>query len=52
MLHELGVETGIDLERLIRLARSLEQDFRRPLPGQLMRSGPRLPPSSDASEHH
>jgi hydroxymethylglutaryl-CoA lyase len=52
MLHELGVETGIDLGRLIRLARSLEQDFRRPLPGQLMRSGPRLPPSSDASDHH
>lgn len=52
MLDEIGVETGIDIARLILIARSLEQDFQRQLPGQLMRSGPRLPPSPDALEQH
>lgn len=51
MLQELGVATGIDLERLITIARSLEQDFRRPLPGQLMKSGSRLSSLSNESKN-
>jgi hydroxymethylglutaryl-CoA lyase len=41
MLHELGIKTGIDLNRVIRIAHDLEKDFHRSLPGQVMRSGPR-----------
>ncbi|MBL8583838.1 MAG: hydroxymethylglutaryl-CoA lyase [Rhizobiaceae bacterium] len=41
MLAELGIETGIDLEAMIRVARDMESCIGRPLPGQLMRAGPR-----------
>jgi hydroxymethylglutaryl-CoA lyase len=42
MLHEMGIETGIDLERLCGAARHVEQVLGRPLPGQVMKAGPRL----------
>jgi len=43
LLEQLGVETGIDLMRTIRAARVLEKILGYPLPGQVMKSGPRDP---------
>jgi hydroxymethylglutaryl-CoA lyase len=40
MCHELGIETGIDLEKLIAAARLAEEIIGRPLPGKIMHSGP------------
>jgi hydroxymethylglutaryl-CoA lyase len=42
LMQQLGVETGIDLDALCDTARELEQVLGRPLPGQVMRAGPRL----------
>lgn len=42
LLHECGYETGIDLERLCEVARGVETVLGRTLPGQVMKSGPRL----------
>jgi hydroxymethylglutaryl-CoA lyase len=42
LLDELGIASGIDLQRLISVAQSVEKFFGRPLPGQVMKSGPRL----------
>jgi hydroxymethylglutaryl-CoA lyase len=42
LLHELGIETGIDLDALISIARRVEAILGRPLPGQVMKAGPRL----------
>ena len=42
LLHELGIETGIDLDALIAIARRVEAILGRPLPGQVMKAGPRL----------
>jgi hydroxymethylglutaryl-CoA lyase len=42
LLHELGIETGIDLERLCGAARHVERVLGRSLPGQVMKAGPRL----------
>jgi hydroxymethylglutaryl-CoA lyase len=41
MLHEMGLQTGIDLERLIAAARLAQQLLGRELPGQVMKAGPR-----------
>jgi hydroxymethylglutaryl-CoA lyase len=41
-LHELGIETGIDLGRLIGIARSVEEAVGHEVPGQVMKAGPRL----------
>lgn len=41
LLHETGIDTGIDLEKLIRIAQRLEDILGRTLPGQLMKAGPR-----------
>ncbi|MBL8698418.1 MAG: hydroxymethylglutaryl-CoA lyase [Alphaproteobacteria bacterium] len=41
LMHELGIETGIDLDALCAVARRVEQFLGRPLPGQVMRAGPR-----------
>jgi len=38
----LGIETGIDLDRLCGVARRVEEVIGRPLPGQVMKAGPRL----------
>ncbi|MEM7023901.1 MAG: hydroxymethylglutaryl-CoA lyase [Pseudomonadota bacterium] len=42
LLHEMGIETGIDLDRLCGVAREVEQVIGRDLPGQVMKAGPRL----------
>ncbi|MEO1019410.1 MAG: hydroxymethylglutaryl-CoA lyase [Pseudomonadota bacterium] len=42
MLDEGGIETGIDLERLIEVANHVQDIIGRSLPGQLMKAGPRL----------
>lgn len=39
MLHEMGVETGIDLHRLIDCARMVEQMLGHQVPGQVLRGG-------------
>jgi hydroxymethylglutaryl-CoA lyase len=41
LMHELGIETGIDLDALCAVARRVEAYLGRPLPGQVMRAGPR-----------
>jgi hydroxymethylglutaryl-CoA lyase len=52
MLHEMGIETGLDLARLLDAARMAEQLVGHTLEGQVMKAGPRLPsmpsPASDA----
>ena len=40
MLHEMGVETGIDLERLLGCARRAQKVLGRPLSGHLLTAGP------------
>jgi hydroxymethylglutaryl-CoA lyase len=42
LLHESGYETGIDLEKLIEVARMTQGIIGRELPGQVMKAGPRL----------
>lgn len=41
MLHEMGIETGIDLDRLIEAARLAERVVGHPLPGLVHRAGKR-----------
>jgi hydroxymethylglutaryl-CoA lyase len=40
MLHEMGIETGIDLERLLACARRVQELLGRPLSGHLLTAGP------------
>lgn len=40
MLHGMGVETGIDLDKLIEAGNVAEQVIGRPLPGKVHRAGP------------
>jgi len=42
MFHEMGIETGLDLSRLVDAARLAEQLVGRTLDGQVMKAGPRL----------
>lgn len=42
MLNEMGIESGIDLDKLIAVANRMEAVLGRTLPGQVMKSGPRL----------
>jgi len=39
MCEEMGIETGLDLEKLVEAARLAERIIGRPLNGRLMRSG-------------
>ena len=39
MCEEMGVETGLDIERLIDVAKLAEEIVGRPLPGHVMRGG-------------
>jgi len=39
MCHEIGVETGVDLERVIEVAREAERIVGHPLPGKVLRGG-------------
>ena len=41
MLHEMGYATGVDLDRLIAVARLAQEILGRELPGQVMKAGPR-----------
>ena len=41
MLQEMGIDTGISLERLIQVARLAQEILGRELPGQVMKAGPR-----------
>ena len=44
LLHEMGIETGIDLDRLCDVARYVEDVVEHRLPGQVMKAGhPRAP---------
>jgi hydroxymethylglutaryl-CoA lyase len=43
MLEDMGISTGIDLVKVIKAARLLEEILGRTLPGQVMKSGPRDP---------
>lgn len=43
MLQEMGINTGIDLEAIIRAAHLLQEILGYELPGQVMKSGPRKP---------
>jgi hydroxymethylglutaryl-CoA lyase len=38
----MGIETGIDLDKLCAAARHVEEVIGRTLPGQVMKAGPRL----------
>jgi hydroxymethylglutaryl-CoA lyase len=49
MLHELGIDTGVDLERLIAAATLTQDVLGRELPGQVMKAGPRLAKAHDLS---
>ena len=40
MLHEMGIETGIDLEALIAASRAAQDLLRRPLGAHVLRAGP------------
>ncbi|MBV9172906.1 MAG: hydroxymethylglutaryl-CoA lyase [Chloroflexi bacterium] len=40
MLHEMGIQTGVDLVRLIDAARMAEEVLGQTLPGQVMKAGP------------
>lgn len=42
LLHEMDIETGIDLKKLCAIARRVEEVVGRTLPGQVMKAGPRL----------
>lgn len=41
MFHDMGIDTGVDLDRLIEAALLAEEIVGRRLPGQVMRAGPR-----------
>jgi hydroxymethylglutaryl-CoA lyase len=38
-LHAMGVETGIDLDRLLAASRRVQDIVGRPLPGQIVKAG-------------
>jgi len=42
LLEESGFDTGVDLDALVDVARRVEAVIGRPLPGQVMKAGPRL----------
>ena len=39
MCEEMGIETGLDVEKLIEVAKIAEEVVGRPLPGHVMRGG-------------
>jgi hydroxymethylglutaryl-CoA lyase len=41
MLHDMGIDTGVDLDALIQAARLAEEIVGRPLPSGVLRAGPR-----------
>jgi hydroxymethylglutaryl-CoA lyase len=51
LLDEMGIASGVDLRKLIAVAHSVQSEFARELPGQLMKSGPRLDFSAQQSSN-
>ena len=49
MLHEMNIDTGIDLQALMAIANQVESIVGHDLPGQVMKAGPRLDLHSMAS---
>jgi hydroxymethylglutaryl-CoA lyase len=49
MLTDMGIETGVDLERVLDAARLVEDLVGHPLAGQVSRSGPRWAVGNDAT---
>ncbi|KAA0010416.1 hydroxymethylglutaryl-CoA lyase [Billgrantia pellis] len=49
LLSEMGIETGIDLDRMIEAAQLATRLMGRPLPAQVSKAGPRLALSDSAS---
>jgi hydroxymethylglutaryl-CoA lyase len=52
-LHAMGVETGVDLDRLIDTSRYVGEVVGRSLPGQIVKAGPytrRYPPPDSVRE--
>jgi hydroxymethylglutaryl-CoA lyase len=47
MLSDMGVETGIDLAGLLEAARLAESLVGHPLPGRVLKAGPRRPSEID-----
>ena len=41
LLHELGIETGVDLDRLLEVAETAQRIVGRELPSRLLKAGPR-----------
>jgi hydroxymethylglutaryl-CoA lyase len=41
MLDDMGVETGVDLDALLAAARTAQELLGHPLPGQVLKAGPR-----------
>jgi len=39
-LHAMGVQTGIDLDRLVGVSRRVQEIVGRALPGQIVKAGP------------
>lgn len=48
LLHGLGIDTGIDLDALVRASRLLERTVGRPLPSRYLRAVTRATPAPDA----
>jgi hydroxymethylglutaryl-CoA lyase len=42
LMHEMGIDTGIDLDKLCDVAREVQTVVGHDLPGQVMKAGPRL----------
>lgn len=42
LLHEMGIETGVNLAKLVAAAKRVEALVGHPVPGQVMKAGPRL----------
>jgi hydroxymethylglutaryl-CoA lyase len=40
MLHEMGIETGVSLDRLLEAARAVQQVLGRPLGSHVLTAGP------------
>jgi hydroxymethylglutaryl-CoA lyase len=42
MLHGMGVETGLDLDKLVEVGKLAEKIIGRPLPGKVHQAGPKV----------
>ena len=50
LMHEMNIDTGIDLNKLINIAKKAERILGYSLPGQVMHAGPRLKKYSPENE--